>query len=347
MEPLKSDNEDYVLQLGDMSLEDVQAASRTLNGRDFSYGQVPAAHEKISQTVDEWLVGPSMVTNNNNNNNNNNDNHVVSPQVVAHAQIEILQAGMKSYEACLEAIQKHASLIFSEKAVPILDTYLHSIDMLAAPVRPKDAPSAYAFLAAINQVGNRFDGFCSVKERLIGRALDLDLSMLVEILTTEQMDKEALCSIAARHEDKELEEWLKPAILRDLAQFRKEIQKEPQDVYEKTKAFFVKHSEIHTFRNPNDGNTLLHEAFLAYISDQAIGAIEFAVLLELGMKKGSRNEANISVEEMAQNSELGIFIKLLKHEAPTKETLLDIVLQELTEHSDDPLLQSLSEWLTQ
>ncbi len=346
MEPIP---DDLLAQFANTSLVESSAQRSRSNGRVVSFGEQPAPiDERCSEAAKDPLFNPSLPdVNNNNNNNNNNVPFVPTIREVRDAHFDVVQAGMVSYRAIFEAVQKHSKVIFSEQGFSILEGYISSITMLAAPQRPHDAPSAYAFLTAITEVGNTFQNFTSVKERLVEQALELNLSMLVEILTCERLSQEALASIALRHNDKEVQIWVERGVLRELVHLRREIQKDPRNVFDKVRGFYASRPETLHFLDPNTGNSLLHEAFLAYINDKAIGAIEFACLLGLGMKKESLNDAKISVQEMVRNSELSLFIQLIEHEAPTEQILLDLVLKSLCENPEDPLLTTLSEWLTQ
>jgi len=386
MEPTKrssgyaSDNDDLSSQVGSLSLEseppstekvratmarlrilseaeDARAVSAAFdsvdNAGEVIYADPFASLEAVTAAIArERLARREGIGIENTANDNNAPAPAPAPApdfstAVATAQAELIQAASISYEACLASIEKHAELLFTEQGVAILDGYLAAMSMLKEPKRPRDAASAIAFLTAVTEVGNSVFGCEHVKERLITRALELDLAMLVEILTAEPLNKQVLTSFAVQYEDIDLLTWLQRGILRELNLFRVEIKKDPVAVFERVKYFYLQRPESITFRDPKNGNSLLHEAFTEYLNGRAVGAIEFAVLLTLGVDKEWVNQAGFSVAAMAKNSELSLFVGLLEHKAPTEQVLLSLVLDALCETADpDQELQTLSEWLT-
>ena len=272
-----------------------------------------------------------------------------------------------SYEQTRALIRQIPSLL-TDRDQSNQDSCLH-----AGVKKIRDNPNYFIPLISVFSVflelGADREAVNSEGRMPIELALDLDMPILVELLSGEAHNKEELLVLACKHNYPELMQWLTkepPAVTSDTAswaqaaipnnvnnnnnntqepskaalsdakQLADKIYANPTNVYERIKELYETHKELCTAKFGKTGDTVMHRAVDAFVHNHVLGIFELLVLLELKANKNARNYANKTPLDLAKEANIIILVQLLEHPEPTIEVLTNLAI----EHG----LETLTNW---
>ncbi|MBS0634397.1 MAG: hypothetical protein JSR37_02920 [Verrucomicrobia bacterium] len=288
--------------------------------------------------------------NSNNNNNNNNDNNIVPAAAESEedrANLDLIGNFDFYYGHSLQAARDglRENPCFIKQRCPITGNIpLHAaVNMLR--IRPDCYEGTIFLIAALVGAGADREVENNLGQTPWGLAIESDDSLVIALFTLDEaVTDEKLLHMAIEHDKKMFVAHLqKPdfrlAFERDSVNFVTQLEDDPTNVYEKTKNFYGKHSQIVGYVHPITKNSTLHDAVQNYLNNKTFGIFEVVVLLEMGADKHCKNVQDESALERAQNKGNIIFRELMKLDKPTLADLYNIAL----EYSQiDP---TLVEWL--
>lgn len=124
-------------------------------------------------------------------------------------------------------------------------------------------------------------------------------------------------------------------------EFVKELEKDPTNAYAKLLKFYAGFPEIAEYKNPETGDTILHDAVMNYLNAQPFGILEVVILIHMGASLHTKNNEGISAKDFALQGGNTIIKELVALEKPTIDDVYTIVF------SNPDIDSILYTWLTQ
>lgn len=259
---------------------------------------------------------------------------------------------LESYDNVLAFFKKN-HLLLSVTSETTQNTALHQVVSTLCQ-QPHLFDPFSVLLVVLMELGADRQAINKDEQMPIEIALHYENEMLVQLLTLEFPNKQALLAIAKQYGHDELARWLGqetyggnsnnlPAPVKSVEeegrQLAEEIAADPVGVYERVFAFYGMHPELLTRVKVLTGNTQLHQAVSIFVKGELPGIFEVLVLLEKGADRTAKNKEGKTALELAEAHGSAILVELLKQENPSKESLTMLAI----EHG----LETLATWLTQ
>lgn len=123
--------------------------------------------------------------------------------------------------------------------------------------------------------------------------------------------------------------------------FVKKLKKDPTNAYAKLLQFYAGFPEIAEYKNPETGDTTLHDAVQNYLNGQPFGILEVVILIQMGASLHIKNKEGTSAKEFALQGGNTIIKELVALEKPTIDDVYSIVF------NNPDIDTTLYMWLTQ